>query len=100
LTQEIRLVGGVSEGTDAWIVADILATLTRDNQVADAMYVVRDDRRLEAALEVLAFAVPNADVFKFPAWDCLPYDRVSPRADIQAQRVAELTRWLKGSSSA
>ena len=94
MTQNVKLVGGVSEGTDAWIVSDILASLTHEGRAADAMYVVRDDRRLEAALEVLAFAVPHADLFKFPAWDCLPYDRVSPRADIQAQRVAELTRWL------
>ena len=54
LTQNVKLVGGVSEGTDAWIVSDILTSLTNQGQAADAMYVVRDDRRLEAALELLA----------------------------------------------
>ena len=92
----IHLVGGVSEGVDAWIVADILAALPLEAQAQGVMYVVRDDRRLEAALEMLAFAVPDATRLKFPAWDCLPYDRVSPRPDIQAERVAGLSRWLQG----
>ena len=31
----------------------------------------------------------------FPAWDCLPYDRVSPVADIVARRLATLARLLE-----
>ena len=28
----------------------------------------------------------------FPAWDCVPYDRVSPDSDIEARRIATLAR--------
>ena len=29
---------------------------------------------------------------EFPAWDCLPYDRVSPNASVVAQRMTALSR--------
>jgi transcription-repair coupling factor (superfamily II helicase) len=29
-------------------------------------------------------------VLSFPAWDCLPYDRVSPKPDIESRRLATL----------
>ena len=32
---------------------------------------------------------------RFPAWDCLPYDRVSPVADIVARRLATLARLIQ-----
>ena len=28
----------------------------------------------------LGFFAPDIEVLEFPAWDCLPYDRVSPHA--------------------
>ena len=39
---------------------------------------------------VLYFA-PDADVLLLPAWDCLPYDRVPPRHDVMATRLATLS---------
>jgi transcription-repair coupling factor (superfamily II helicase) len=38
----------------------------------------------------LAFFAPGMPVFTFPAWDCLPYDRSSPHADVSAIRMATL----------
>ena len=32
----------------------------------------------------------------FPAWDCLPYDRVSPNPDISATRMATLAALVHG----
>ena len=45
-------------------------------------HVARDDKRMEAMRAALAFFAPDMPVFVFPGWDCLPYDRVSPNADI------------------
>ena len=45
--------------------------------------------------EALAFFAPEAEVLRFPAWDCLPYDRVSPNPEIVAERVATLTRLME-----
>lgn len=35
-------------------------------------------------------------VVTFPGWDCLPYDRVSPNADISARRMATLAALVHG----
>ena len=44
--------------------------------------------------EAIAFAMPEAEILRFPAWDCLPYDRVSPNAALVSERIATLTRLL------
>lgn len=38
----------------------------------------------------LAFFAPDVEVISLPAWDCLPYDRVSPNGDISAARIRAL----------
>ena len=40
----------------------------------------------------LAFFGPDIQTLEFPAWDCLPYDRVSPNASVVAQRMTALSR--------
>ena len=44
----------------------------------------------------LAFFAPDMPVVVFPAWDCLPYDRVSPQADVSAARMATLAGLVHG----
>jgi len=53
-------------------------------------HIARDDKRMAATRAALAFFAPDMAVFTFPGWDCLPYDRVSPNADISAARMATL----------
>ncbi|WP_170505679.1 transcription-repair coupling factor [Ruegeria arenilitoris] len=78
-------VGGAPEGFDAQLV---LNEITRS--AGPVCHVARDDKRMEAMRAALAFFAPDMPVFVFPGWDCLPYDRVSPNADIAAARVATL----------
>ena len=78
-------VGGAPEGFDAQLV---LNEIKRSGQ--PVFHVARDDKRMEAMRAALAFFAPDMPVFVFPGWDCLPYDRVSPNADIAAARVATL----------
>src|SRR5277367_6561616 len=40
----------------------------------------------------LAFFHPEIQALTFPAWDCLPYDRVSPNAELVSRRIDTLTR--------
>ena len=47
---------------------------------------------MAALARALSFFAPDIDVLELPAWDCLPYDRVSPHAVIVAQRMATLSR--------
>src|SRR5690606_10966840 len=55
------------------------------------IFVVRDGQRLPAIAEALRFAAPGLPVMELPAWDCLPYDRVSPGEDASARRLDALS---------
>ena len=78
-------VGGAPEGFDARLILDEIARAG-----APVLHVARDDKRMAEMAEALAFFAPDMPVLTFPGWDCLPYDRVSPHADISAARMATL----------
>ncbi|RUT25588.1 transcription-repair coupling factor [Asaia sp. W19] len=59
------------------------------------IHVARDDAAVAALADMLAYVEPDVHVLRFPAWDCLPYDRVSPNPAITAERAATLTRLLE-----
>ena len=54
--------------------------------------ICRDGQRMAALSRALAFFGPDIVTLEFPAWDCLPYDRVSPNASVVAQRMTALSR--------
>ena len=54
------------------------------------LFVAADDARAAVAVECARFFAPDLTLLHFPAWDCLPYDRVSPRSDIESRRLATL----------
>src|SRR3984893_18572178 len=56
------------------------------------LHGARDDPRLEALAEGLAFFAPKVRVIQFPAWDTVPYDRIGPNTEIVATRVAAMAR--------
>ncbi|MEY8831058.1 transcription-repair coupling factor [Sedimentitalea sp. XS_ASV28] len=78
-------VGGAPEGFDARLILNEVA-----REQAPVIHIARDDKRLAALRAALAFFAPDMPVIVFPGWDCLPYDRVSPHADISAARMATL----------
>ena len=84
-------IGGAPEGFDARLVLDEV-----DKAGGPVVHVARDDRRLAAMADALAFFAPDMPVLRFPAWDCLPFDRVSPNADISAARMATLAGLVHG----
>lgn len=86
MSRQSLTMGGAPEGFDAKLV---LAEMSKSD--GPIVHVARDDKRLEAMRAALAFFAPDVPVFVFPGWDCLPYDRVSPNADISAARMATLT---------
>ena len=76
---------GAPSGVDARILAALAAN-------GDVIHVAADDRRLSQIVSLVGFFRPAAVVLAFPAWDCLPYDRASPNAEILAARAATLAR--------
>uniref|UniRef100_UPI0035AFCB09 transcription-repair coupling factor n=1 Tax=Paenirhodobacter enshiensis TaxID=1105367 RepID=UPI0035AFCB09 len=84
------VLSGAPEGYDAKLLTKELA---RGRPV---IHIARDDRRMEAMRAALAFFAPEAAVLTFPAWDCLPYDRISPNPEISAMRMATLAALAAG----
>ncbi len=82
-------VYGAPEGFDA-----LLLVRRRAEHTGAVLHVARDDARMARLAEALAFFAPGLEVLRFPAWDCLPYDRVSPNAEIVSERIATLARLL------
>jgi transcription-repair coupling factor (superfamily II helicase) len=91
VTQELIKVGGAPEGFDAKLV---LAEIEKSG--GPVVHIARDDKRMAAMAEALRFFAPDMPVVQFPGWDCLPYDRVSPNADISARRMATLAGLVHG----
>src|SRR5579871_3418961 len=60
------------------------------------VFVARDGSRATAFAEALRFFAPEMEVLRLPAWDCLPYDRISPSSAVSAERMATLTRLARG----
>ncbi|WP_292082727.1 MULTISPECIES: transcription-repair coupling factor [unclassified Brevundimonas] len=80
-------LGGAPEGLDALVVAERLKA-----QGGVGLLVARDYQRAGNFTQTLGFFAKDIEVLEYPAWDCLPYDRLSPTASVAAQRMATLTR--------
>jgi transcription-repair coupling factor (superfamily II helicase) len=89
--QKTLTLSGVPEGFDARAILDEV-----EKSGVPVVHVARDDKRMAALRAALSFFAPDMPVMDFPGWDCLPYDRVSPNADISAQRMATLAGLAHG----
>ncbi|RME96722.1 MAG: transcription-repair coupling factor, partial [Alphaproteobacteria bacterium] len=86
------VITGAPEGADAPALGELARALLRasSERPAALMHIARDDKRLAALESALAFFAPDAPVISIPAWDCVPYDRVSPNGEIASRRIAGL----------
>ena len=82
------LIANAPEGLDALLLAQVAIA----RAPATLLHVARDDARMARLQAALGFFAPQAEVLTFPAWDCLPYDRVGPHRDILARRIDTLGR--------
>jgi len=93
-------LAGVADGAEGMVVADLARAIAAAPKAPPTSLVAicRDGPRLAQLAGALGFFAPDVAVAEFPAWDCLPYDRVSPHAAIVAQRMTALSRLarLKG----
>jgi len=68
----------------------LLADLARASQHR-LVYVATDDAAMQAIADAAPFFAPDLVVHRFPAWDCLPYDRAGPSMRVSADRLATLS---------
>ena len=77
------------EGYDALILSDFF---NQPEGPEIMLHIARDDHRMASMADIFAFFSPEVEVLTFPAWDCLPYDRISPNPDVTAKRMTCLSR--------
>lgn len=84
-----------STSPTAWPIVWQLAEQARSNQFS--VYICPDVRSYRQLAEELAFFLQDTPerLWRFPAWEVLPYDRVSPHHAITGERFATLGRLLQ-----
>jgi len=79
------IAAGLPEGADA-----LVFTRAIKLRGGRGLFIARDDSRAAAFMSACRFFAPDIPVISLPAWDCLPYDRVSPSRTLAAKRTAAL----------
>ncbi len=93
-TQKRAVIASVPEGYDGMLASQLAGAGER------LLHIARDEAHASALAEAAHYFAPGLSVIVFPAWDCVPYDRVSPRADIMARRLAALSELAGSTASA
>jgi len=68
----------------------IAAKLTRNFPDSDFVFIAKSDKEIETINKQIRYFLPDAQILNFYAWDCLPYDRVSPKSIILSNRIKTL----------
>jgi transcription-repair coupling factor (superfamily II helicase) len=97
-------LAGVPAGFLPLFVSQLLQRLVNNagsqpQTAAGLVFVASDGRQLNELRSGLGFFAPDQRILELPAWDCLPYDRVSPSSEIAAQRIATLGELARISGS-
>jgi transcription-repair coupling factor (superfamily II helicase) len=87
-------LASVPDGAEALALARILGQAPKDGLAA--VFVARDAGRAQGVIEALSYFAPDVEALSLPAWDCLPYDRVSPNPAISARRLLVLGQLARG----
>jgi transcription-repair coupling factor (superfamily II helicase) len=87
-------LAGVPDGAEGLVAADLARAIAagKSPPAISLTVICRDGPRMAALARAIAFFAPDIEVLEFPAWDCLPYDRVSPHPAVVAARVMTLAR--------
>ena len=91
-TPGATLLAHAIEGLDALHLASRLSR----GHAATILHVARDGGRMGVLAGMVRFFAPEVEIVEIPAWDCLPYDRISPSAGIMAERLRALALLAAG----
>ncbi|MEO9530219.1 MAG: transcription-repair coupling factor, partial [Roseibium sp.] len=87
-------LASVPDGAESFALARMLAEAGDDGLAL--VFIARDATRMSMISEALGFFDSSVEILQLPAWDCLPYDRVSPNAAISARRLLALGQLARG----
>jgi transcription-repair coupling factor (superfamily II helicase) len=83
-------VAGVPSGYDAMLLGTLSERAFASGK-RPVLHIASDASRLSTLAGAVEFFSPDLDIIVLPAWDCQPYDRVGPQAEIVAKRMAALS---------
>ena len=94
---KVLTLAQVADGAEGLVLADLARSIAakKDAPAISLAVICRDGQRMQTLARALAFFGPDLEIMEFPAWDCLPYDRVSPHAGAVAQRMTTLSRLVR-----
>ncbi|QYO78673.1 transcription-repair coupling factor [Devosia salina] len=98
----LRTISNVPDGMQPMVLAQLVERRLKDapDDAASLVFVARDGRRMQRMAEVLGAILPGHTILTLPAWDCLPYDRVSPNTVTIAARMNALAALTSGAKGA
>ncbi len=95
----MKFINNISNYGDVWGAPDGALSLVLAEAVhaqAPVIFVARDDARLASVEAGLKCINPQLDSWVLPAWDCLPFDRLSPQGGLVGRRIETLARLCAG----
>lgn len=94
----VRTISNVPDGMQPMVLARLVEQRLQQapDDGAAIVFVARDGRRLQRMADILTALLPGHAVLTLPAWDCLPYDRVSPNSVTIAARMNALAALASG----
>ena len=93
-----RTISNVPDGMQPVVLARLVEERLKaaPDAAVSAVFVARDGRRMQRMVEILEQLMPGHQLLTLPAWDCLPYDRVSPNGVTIAARMTTLSTLAGG----
>ena len=74
--------------------------LAREAKKGLSLYIAPNEKQVDFFQKTLSFIAPDLQVVTYPGWDTVPYDRISPSADIIGAQIEALTQMPTLSKSA
>ncbi|MDA0902000.1 MAG: DEAD/DEAH box helicase, partial [Proteobacteria bacterium] len=73
-------------------IAFTIAKIIAESDQKYFLHITSNDAQINALKNQLNFFAADIEILTFPAWDCLPYDRVSPKTSIICERITTLSK--------
>ena len=68
----------------------LAAEISKNFTNSDFVFIAKNDAEMEVMQKQVQFFLPDFELLNFYAWDCLPFDRISPKPLISASRIKSL----------
>lgn len=72
----------------------LAAEISKNFSNNDFIFIANSDSEMEEIYRQISFFAPHLEILNFYAWDCLPFDRASPKPLILSNRIKTLHQLL------